>query len=123
MKKTSLFFLPILFSLLFIFLFIYNETKNDLHSLNYSTVQGRDDDKDDGMQKAMFHEFLMTRDPALDVAPTERLVEARKRMDEINSSMARATNASKVASLNWQERGPNNIGGRTRAILIDKNDA
>jgi hypothetical protein len=28
-----------------------------------------------------------------------------------------------LAALTWQERGPNNVGGRTRAIMIDKRDA
>jgi hypothetical protein len=26
-------------------------------------------------------------------------------------------------ALSWQERGPNNIGGRCRTIMIDKRDA
>lgn len=26
-------------------------------------------------------------------------------------------------SFNWQEKGPNNIGGRTRALVVDKNDS
>ena len=70
----------------------------------------------------MSQEYLMTRDPALNVAPTERLLEARKRIDELDASSSRTTNANATTSLSWQERGPNNIGGRTRAILIDQND-
>src|SRR5689334_17802144 len=68
----------------------------------------------DGMQKAMHQEFLMTRDPALNIVPKERLLEAMKFM-----START---SQITDLAWTERGPNNIGGRSRAIMIDKRD-
>ena len=68
----------------------------------------------DGMQKAMRQEFFMTRDPALNIVPKERLLAAMKFM-----SAARTT---QIADLSWTERGPNNIGGRSRAILIDKKD-
>ena len=33
-----------------------------------------------------------------------------------------ASNQSKVSNLDWVEQGPENVGGRTRAILIDKLD-
>ena len=68
----------------------------------------------DGMQKAMRQEFLMTRDPALNIVPKERLLTAMKFM-----TTARTT---QITDLNWTERGPNNIGGRSRAILVDKRD-
>ena len=68
----------------------------------------------DGMQKAMRQEFFMTRDPALNIVPKERLLAAMKSM-----STARTT---QITDLTWTERGPNNIGGRSRAILIDKRD-
>src|SRR5204863_4413972 len=38
----------------------------------------------------------------------------------MNSLQARVTN---ITALTWQERGPNNVGGRTRAIMIDRRDA
>ena len=33
------------------------------------------------------------------------------------------SNNRAVAGLAWQERGPSNVGGRTRAVLYDANDA
>ena len=66
------------------------------------------------MQKAMRQEFFMTRDPALNIVPKERLLAAMRFM-----STARIT---QIADLTWTERGPNNIGGRSRAILIDRRD-
>ena len=68
----------------------------------------------DGMQKAMRQEFFMTRDPALNIVPKERLLVAMRFMNN-----ARTT---QITDLTWTERGPNNIGGRSRAILIDKRD-
>ena len=68
----------------------------------------------DGMEKAMRQQFLMTRDPALNRVPTERLLDAMRFMNN-----ARTT---QISNLTWTERGPNNIGGRSRAIMIDKND-
>ncbi|MBS1655685.1 MAG: exo-alpha-sialidase, partial [Bacteroidetes bacterium] len=69
----------------------------------------------DGVDLAMQQEFMMTRDPALNTVPRERLEVARQSL--IDASTAR------LNALSWQERGPNNIGGRTRAILVDKRDA
>ncbi|MDZ4809026.1 MAG: T9SS type A sorting domain-containing protein [Bacteroidota bacterium] len=73
----------------------------------------------DGMEQAMQQEFQMTRDPALNIIPNERMVAARSYMQSLdrNNIIARTT------ALSWQERGPNNVGGRTRAIMIDKRDA
>jgi hypothetical protein len=53
-------------------------------------------------------------DPALNIVPKERLLAAMKFM-----START---AQITDLTWTERGPNNIGGRSRAILIDKRD-
>src|SRR5690242_7218728 len=74
-----------------------------------------------GMEAAMSHEFKMTRDPQLNRIPSERLIAANAYMESINSGIA--VRGQGVAALTWQERGPNNIGGRTRAIVVDKNDA
>lgn len=68
----------------------------------------------DGMEKAMRQQFLMTRDPALNRVPTERLLDAMRFMNN-----ARTT---QISNLTWTERGPNNIGGRSRTIMIDKHD-
>lgn len=69
----------------------------------------------DDVELALHQEFLMTRDPQLGIVPRERLDAARTQLDLLS--------ANRVAALGWQERGPNNVGGRTRAILVDKNDA
>ncbi|NOT49968.1 MAG: T9SS type A sorting domain-containing protein [Chitinophagaceae bacterium] len=72
----------------------------------------------DGMELAMRQEFMMTRDPALNIIPRERLNAARYYMESIDPSVT-----GRLTALAWQERGPSNVGGRTRAIMIDKRDA
>src|SRR5215204_8115 len=70
----------------------------------------------DGMELAMRQEFLMTRDPKLNDVPKERLELAREKKRALLQS-------ARTEALSWQERGPNNIGGRTRAIIVDRRDA
>jgi len=64
------------------------------------------------------HEHLMTHDMSTGDIPSERLFRAKeyikKRLDR------KQKNA--IPNVNWLERGPNNISGRTRVILIDKSD-
>jgi len=76
----------------------------------------------DGLEQAMRQEFRMTRDPQLNTVPRERLVEAKQYMDRL-IAMGTGTNTGRPSALGWQERGPNNVAGRTRAILLDKRDA
>src|SRR5690242_6173503 len=66
--------------------------------------QRNDPDEDerlemDGTAKAMRQEFLMKRDPALNMVPTERLVRVWNEM-----KLARTSQAN---DLTWTERGPN----------------
>jgi hypothetical protein len=72
----------------------------------------------DGMEQAMLQQFMMLRDPQLNTIPSERLFIAQNKMN--NLMAARGQN---IQALTWQERGPNNVGGRTRAILVDNRDA
>ncbi len=75
----------------------------------------------DRMDLAMRHEFEMTRDPATMSIPRERLWNALAYAEQLRA----AGQAGKVAgalSINWKERGPSNVGGRTRAIMVDLND-
>ncbi len=62
-------------------------------------------------------EFLMTRDPKSNTIPRNRLLKAYQIAEE---KRLQKDNALPVY---WEERGPNNVGGRTRAMLYDANDA
>src|SRR4051812_33625964 len=72
----------------------------------------------DGIDQAIMQDFRMTRDPFLNTVPRERLEAAKM----VAQSMQTAR-ALRPLALTWTERGPNNIGGRTRAILVDRADA
>ncbi|MEM7575708.1 MAG: 3-coathanger stack domain-containing protein [Bacteroidota bacterium] len=64
-------------------------------------------------------DFQMMVDPATGNVPYERMLDARKAAEELRRDLA--GNPS-FLPLNWLERGPDNVGGRTRTILIDAND-
>ena len=72
----------------------------------------------DRMDLAWEQETYMTKDPATGTVPKERLIAAKQYADELRASQ-RVTAA---LSVDWDERGPSNVSGRTRAILIDPND-
>ncbi|TRX51765.1 T9SS type A sorting domain-containing protein [Fulvivirga sp. M361] len=96
--------------------------------------------KKDRPDLAAEHNFLMTVDPALKRVPTERLVPAydyTKRMlakkqssqgtriDSQGFKERMSKNGRPLAAIpgvSWTERGPDNIGGRTRALMWDPND-
>lgn len=64
-------------------------------------------------------EFQMTRDPKTNTVPRERLLKAYQVAEKKRSQMAEKEDAIPVY---WQERGPNNVGGRTRGLIFDMND-
>jgi len=78
--------------------------------------------KKDRPDLAAMQEFEMTMDPSLGYPPVERKIEAfaiaKKMLQNKNMETSKA-----IAGVQWQERGPNNVGGRTRALMFDPNDA
>ena len=71
----------------------------------------------DDPRARMEAEMAPVRDPATGKIPIERLIQAREEIKKrLNQSVA-------VGGIIWNERGPNNIGGRTRAVVFDPNDA
>jgi len=71
--------------------------------------------KKDRPDLAMEQNFFMTMDPALRRVPSERLARAFEAAE-----LSRSRNQRTV---DWTEHGPDNVGGRTRAIMFDPNDA
>ena len=62
-------------------------------------------------------DFLRTMDPKLGYVPYDRRLKALEKVSQDIKSKAA------ISGLNWTERGPNNIGGRTRALLFDPTDS
>lgn len=71
-------------------------------------------------------EFLMLRDPTTKKIPDairERELEfARSLPRKPASILQKGSVVRNVQSLAWQERGPSNVGGRTRAFGVDSSD-
>ena len=61
-------------------------------------------------------EYLMTYDLSTQDIPKERLIDG---MSVAENRINGSRYSNRLTEVNWEERGPNNIGGRTRAILID----
>ena len=74
--------------------------------------------KTDEPDKAFEQDYKKRIDPKLGYVPYERLYKAHE-IAEANKRLMK-TNA---IALQWQERGPGDVGGRTRTIMFDPNDA
>ncbi len=75
--------------------------------------------KKDRIDAAMKQEHMMTMDCKTGTVPRRTLLKSSSSLKIIEQE-----NASRNSSMNlsWHERGPNNVGGRTRAILVDQSD-
>ena len=76
--------------------------------------------KADRPDLAIEQHFLRTMDPATETRPVERLFEANQIAVDYKRSIGRS--GGPVVTEEWVERGPTNVGGRTRAIMFDPND-
>jgi len=77
----------------------------------------------DRMDLAIQQEQEITKDLSTQSVPRERLIKAFQYAEQLRRTpkYGNQTQAA-LANVNWTERGPNNIGGRTRALLVDPND-
>ena len=64
-------------------------------------------------------DFLATLDPALGYPPVKKLLPIYSQVKAFNNNITLAPGGTTSP---WVERGPNNVGGRTRAIMYDPND-
>jgi hypothetical protein len=76
--------------------------------------------KYDRIDKAIEQELEKTKDPTLGYVPKERLWAALDYAERRKNTGGGLR--APISSLAWEERGPNNVAGRTRAILVDAND-
>lgn len=86
-------------------------------ALSIQLVKGQSGDsvKKDSPKEKIEYELNLIKDPALGYAPTERLRPIRNTILQQNAQRA-------IQGVVWQERGPSNIGGRTRTLMYDPND-
>ena len=75
--------------------------------------------KKDRPDLAMIQDYLRTANPNTGEIPHD----ARIRANELTDLRVNALrNQRAINNVNWTERGPNNVGGRTRALMYDPND-
>ena len=123
MKKALL---PILATciLLLLGLWLLPIQTSETASLAYETPEGEEGegDKEAGIRDALLDNFERTKDPALGYPPLERMIPALEKTRRLQAEYAVATSRNTLENNRWKERGPNNIGGRTRTLLFDAND-
>lgn len=83
-----------------------------------STSQLKEIDKRDRPDLAWEQNFLETMDPALGYPTPEKLLPV---YNQVQQFLQTEVSTPGAASTPWMERGPNNVGGRTRAIMVDPN--
>lgn len=83
--------------------------------LGFSFLVKAQERKDNPSQRANF-ERQQTADPKTGLVPRDELEKSRNIMAQMIKLMGAVPNVT------WVERGPNNVGGRTRALMWDPND-
>ena len=63
----------------------------------------------------------LTMNPATGKPEPYKVLELQQKRNKQNKSFY-ARNPGDAAANSWEERGPNNVGGRTRVVLFDPND-
>jgi len=109
--------LNIIFAVLFLLFItitsdkISNFKNNDLISAEYQEAEEKN-------HEALWNQlYSMQEDPVLKRIPSEELYKVLENFNFYLSPNKLST------TLEWTELGPNTIGGRTRAILVDPNDS
>ena len=78
--------------------------------------------KQQRIEEVLADERRRTMDPALGRVPTEEMLQALEETRRLQRRNADRYSRNELAAARFREQGPNNIGGRTRVILIDDND-
>jgi gliding motility-associated-like protein len=118
------------------------EEKDEEKDKEKDKEKDQEDGVSDDIHERAHQEFLQRRDPKLNRVPVERLLTARKLRDQFLKTRLEKAKLTKpqgnvitpsgntpgaspatISGLQWNERGPNNVGGRTRALMFDMNDA
>lgn len=92
--------------------------QHPFNNLDLSDEEIADLPKKDRPDLAFQQDFLRTLDPQLGRPTPERLFPTLKKL----TADANARQ-SKTSTVTWIERGPTNVGGRTRGLMFDPNDS
>ncbi len=83
----------------------------------YIPVSERQVESTDGYKGAQEYLMSLKMDPATGEIPVEAVIKAREEVTQMQMARSSATDVV------WKEMGPDNVGGRTRALLIDKDNS
>lgn len=98
--------------------------KHPFNNRKYKEQEGEGEEHETGMPDlAWEQDYLRTMDPALKRPTPEVLAPIVRKNDLARHSGVRVNGLPGTATAPWIERGPNNFGGRTNALVWDPNDA
>ncbi len=120
MKFLTRPFLAFLLTLLATGMFVYHQLDTDLPFKTIAKVapiqpistemqkEGEgEEQKRENAKERMEQEFEKMRDPKTNEVPVERLLSARR----VSTQLLSQRNRSEIGTLDWEERGPDNVGG------------
>lgn len=109
------------------FLAFYSNNTSSIEQEKHLSLVEEDGEKELSkelrIKEAFKRRFKVTKDLELGYPPSETLIDAiehTRRLQEQYYGTGGSRDGAEDAR--WKERGPSNIGGRTRAILIDESD-
>ena len=118
----SIFFIPVVLTVgLFLSYYHFDQNTSDLKKSEFKKIEKYGTMRD-RMDLAMELEFELTKDPSTNTVPRERLLVAKNYIESLQQQSGNNKIAGAIPGVNWQERGPNNCGGRTRTLMVDPND-
>ena len=123
--KSKLYGLKFNLTIACICLFLYSPFLHEQKKFSFRTITATSMDKlseMDQMDAAMRFEIKKTKDPRTGRVPVERLIAARQLQKQQFAQQKASGTEGPVPGVNWAERGPDTVGGRTRAILYDLSD-
>ena len=82
-----------------------------------------EEESKDRIDLAVQQEIKRTTDPNTNSVPVQRLIHAKMFKDQKLAQLNNNRTTTSVPGINWIERGPSNVGGRSRVIWYDLNDA
>jgi Ig-like domain CHU_C associated/Secretion system C-terminal sorting domain len=88
----------------------------------FAFSQEREEEGNSQLERANW-EKLITSDPKTGLIPRNELEKSRVEMFRTIQKNKSSRVQSAIPNITWTERGPNNVGGRTRAMLWDPNDS
>ena len=104
-------------------IFLRNHPFNQYAKKEEEEKKGESENEADNPEEALKQDFLRTMDPQLKRPTPEVLSDIVKKNVETAMIRKRTDGIPGTTANAWVERGPSNIGGRTRALVWDPNDA